>query len=484
MLKRRIPTIIGIVLLIAGALAGVMFINRSTGFLPRASPEYIPQKINLTNITDTSFTASWVTQEPAIGFVKYGENAGNLTTITVDERDQLTGDSGEYRTHYVSVLGLKPQTTYYFKLGSQGKRLYDNNGQSLSITTGPTLGDSPSADTVYGTIMTPAQTPAEGAIIYLSFPDSNKATPLSSLVKQNGSWALSLSTTRTADLTGFVQYDPQTTTLTFLSRSTINDDTTAVTTTALDQPVPVIILGTQQDFRNLPIDVAPSLSPENTPTPPPASKFSLTPVTVTEPKDDPTIVINTLPKNDLTIKDVQPEIQGKAPPGTALTITIHSSTIYTDSVNSDETGRWTWTPPGYLSPGEHTLSISYTDQQGILHTLSRTFIVEVAASAGNNLPAYTATPSAAIAPTYTPNPTNIPTRAPLPSATVKPTPSTAPTSIPIPSQKPTTRPTLIPSPSPTPHALPTAGTTIPTFTLILLGSFFCLIGILFTLIYA
>jgi hypothetical protein len=474
MLKKRIPTIIGLLLLAVGAFIGVVFVNQSTDFLPRASPEYIPQKIKVTNISDSGFVVSWVTQEPTIGFVKYGQKPGNLDITVVDERDQLTGDSGEYRTHYIPVLGLVPETTYYFKLGTHGKRLYDDNGQELSVTTGPTLGTPPPADAAYGVVMTPAQTPAEGALVYISFPEEIQATPLSALVKQNGNWAIGLSTARSKDLASFARYDPQNTTLNLLVYSTIQDDAVAITTTAITKPVPPITLGQTHNFTS---EVPPpdtslvTLQPEAlSPTPPPSSKFSLMPIVVTEPVTEKTLTIVVPAKQESVINDPQPNLGGTAPPGTTLTITLHSSQIYTDTVYADETGAWQWKPPGYLEPGEHAVTISYTDQQGILHTLSRSFTVAASSPPGGTLVNYSATPSATpkINPSSTPKPltTVTPPLYPTtqPTVTVKPTPTASPT----------VRPSTAPTPTP-PTALPDAGTGTPTLVLGLFG-LICLAG--------
>jgi hypothetical protein len=247
MLKHRIPTIIGLVLLIIGAFGGVLFMSQTTDFLPRASPAYIPQKINLTNVTDSGFVVSWLTQEPTIGFIQYGLDRNHLDTTVTDERDQLTGNSDLYRTHYVPILGLSPQTTYYFKLGSEGKKLYDDHGQELSVTTGPTLASAPPSDTAYGVVLTPASTSAEGALIYLSFPSELNLAPLSALVKQNGNWAINLSTVRSHNLSTYASYTPETQ-LQILVHSTLFDDASALTTVNLTQPVPPITLGQTHDF--------------------------------------------------------------------------------------------------------------------------------------------------------------------------------------------------------------------------------------------
>lgn len=458
MFKKRIPTLVGMLLLLVGAVAGVLFLDESTDFLPRAAPEYVPQKVKITNISDSSLTISWLTEEPSIGFIKLGSSADQLDTTVIDERDQLTGSSNEFRSHYITIQELKPSSTYYFKLGSHSKQLYDNNGDAFSITTGPPLSTAPSSDTAYGSIYTPAETPAEGAIVYLSLPG---ATPLSALVKKDGNWAVSLSVARSANLSNYVSYDLTGTPIDLLVQADNGDTSQVTTTTDNDQPVPDIILGENADYTgNEPV----YLQQETELTQDYESQFTLQELEVTDPDSDTTITIDTIPADDTIINQTQPELTGSAPPGIELIVTIHSSQVITGNIVVDTNGSWDWTPPRNLELGNHTITLSYADEEGILHTLSRSFIVQAAESIGDNLPQYEATPSA----TITPSPTQEPTPEITPSTTQSPTPS--PTSTPSPTPRPTAPATI--------SAIPVAGTTTPTIALFALGIIFLLSGLI------
>lgn len=440
---KRLTTLLGLVLILSGAVAGVLFVSRQTDFFPRARPEYIPQKVKVTNITDTGFTVSWFTAEPTIGFVKYGLNASDLSTTSNDERDQLTGDSGDFKTHYITVQGLKAATPYFFKLGSHGKQLYDNNGQAFTLTTAPAIEVSAVVDSIYGTVLTPAQTPAEGSLIYLSLPG---AVPISALVKQNGNWTVNLANVRALDLNSYVTYDPQTTAIDILVRDTDGNASEISATTANDQPVPTIVLGQES--------TSTTTSTNNGPLP--ESKFSLKPIVVTDPDSDTTIAITTPNQEGAVLNSIRPAFKGKAPANVTLAVTLQSMPVYTQSISADAAGNWSWTPPGSLTPGVHTLTIAYNDVDGILHTLTRSFTVQ-AASSGLT---YSATPSASLAPT----------NSPIPTATTRPTSTPRITAVPtLPTTPvPTNLTILSPSPIPTP-ALPGAGSTSPTFTLIFGG---------------
>lgn len=441
MLKKRIPTIVGLVLLVVGVIGGVMFINQGTNFLPRAAPEHVPQKVKITNLSESGFVVSWVTAEPSIGFIKYSDNPINLSQTAKDDRDQLSGTQGEYRTHYISLQNLKPNTTYYFKLGSQKEQLFDNNGQPFAISLPAATSDKPPADTAFGTILTAVDTPAEGAIIYLTI---DGATPLSALVKQNGSWAANLALARMqTNLAAFATYDPETTVINMLVQTNEGEPTTASTTTNNDQPVPTIIIGRSNVFNQ---SVAPTPNPTPHPSPesstdptsasnhnasaPTASestaassKFNLAPLSADSSQS---LTITTIPPNGI-ISSLQPEFSGKAPPNASLIISVHSTTAYTANVVADQSGRWRWLVPGQLEPGNHTISIAYTDADGKVHNIQRDFTINPITLQQVDL-AYAATPAA----TPTPAPTPTPTPTPTPKPTVTPAPTVTPTPTPTP----------------------------------------------------
>ena len=57
--NRKLPAIIGILLLVVGVGAGIFLVQNDTGFIPRATPEFAPQSLVVTNIAENSFTISY-----------------------------------------------------------------------------------------------------------------------------------------------------------------------------------------------------------------------------------------------------------------------------------------------------------------------------------------------------------------------------------------------------------------------------------------
>jgi len=201
--------------------------------------------VHITNIRDTTFTVSWITNSPSTGFVRYGTSPDNLNRIAYDVRGGGVSDD----THYVTISGLVPNTTYYFDVHS-GSIVDDNHGQHYRVTTGPTL-DLRTSDAVYGRVLrTDGRTPAEGTIVYVTLQDadgsgtSGSAAVLSSLVDRNGYWYVDLGNARTSDLSSYFLYSSSGDRL-HLEAEGAGDGTAALTVdTGNDSPAPDMVLRT------------------------------------------------------------------------------------------------------------------------------------------------------------------------------------------------------------------------------------------------
>lgn len=129
-------------------------------FFTYRSLKYKPYKVRVSNVTDSAFTVSWVTEEPMVGVVYYGDKdsflPGPLTGIgkskAVDDRDVSNAQTdcvsefnkeasknkddnftidiegydcnsvkvtkrGSYYTHHVTVQNLEAEKEYYFRVG-------------------------------------------------------------------------------------------------------------------------------------------------------------------------------------------------------------------------------------------------------------------------------------------------------------------------------------------------------------------------------
>src|SRR3989344_9318063 len=95
LLNKRLPTVLGLLLLIAGIGVGIFLVGTGTfGFLPKASPETTPKRLLVTNLTDSGFTISFITDSSTPGLLKLGTAENKLDQSIQDDRDQLTGSTG------------------------------------------------------------------------------------------------------------------------------------------------------------------------------------------------------------------------------------------------------------------------------------------------------------------------------------------------------------------------------------------------------
>lgn len=104
---------------VAALLVIVLLIN-----LPIVSALEI-SNVRAEDVTDTSVTIKWETDEPADSFLNYGKEKTDLKTI---------GDASTVTNHAMPVSELKPETAYYYSVKSNDK-VDDNSGSLYSFTT-------------------------------------------------------------------------------------------------------------------------------------------------------------------------------------------------------------------------------------------------------------------------------------------------------------------------------------------------------------
>ena len=212
--------------------------------------------VRTTNVRDTSFTVSWLTDVAGSGEVRYGTDPNHLNQTAYDKRGGATSDD----THYVIVNGLQPETTYYFDVVS-GSVTDDNHGMHYQITTGPIV-NLPSPDTVYGDVwQSDGSTPASGTIIYITLSDADgmgttgQAAPLSALVDSNGDWSTNLGNARTTDLSGLYLYSASGDSLRLEAVGAADGSACDIVDTGHDSPASDIVLDLSNCTTTWPINL-------------------------------------------------------------------------------------------------------------------------------------------------------------------------------------------------------------------------------------
>ena len=392
--NKKIPTIIGVLVLVLSLAVGVIAVQSKLFLRLGATQQATPQNVRIADISTNSFSVSWTTENQFTGFVKYGEGQNSLSQT---QPEQATAPGF---THLAKITNLKSQTPYYFKINSGGNE-YDNNGIVWQTQTAPENASPKKTTLVSGSVLTAASAPAKDALVYVSFGEN----VFSSQTSQNGSFIIPVN----ANL-------DESTVLEISVQAGPDGIASAQVFPANANPIPTIVLGQTYDFKNLPSGQE-SVNPEAQITAPEETS-SVSGFEIPAGTASPSSQIVTLDsiKDGETVNTTQPELLGNAPPATILTITVESELI-SEEITTPASGQWSWAVPNFLTPGNHKITITWKDAAGVTRTLIRNFVVSAAEG-----PAFEATPSA----TLTPTPSATPSR------TLSPTPTSSSSATPIP----------------------------------------------------
>lgn len=410
----RFPTILGIILLLVAISAGVYFSGSKVTLGSKASGGCNPQNVQITNLTHTGATVSFTTTSTCRANIDINNQTINdLKLETINNPDLAT------HIHYFEIKRLKEKTAYDFSIISGGNSF---NDATYKFTTGSTPSSTtPTSNIAWGKVFAKDGKTPGNAIVYLNIPG---AYPLSSIVTTNGNWSISLANSFNESKNNWFtpSVDPVNEDIVVISEDGVT--TQVVNTTARNNPVPNIIIGTNTLE-------APLTTPTEASTKTTGEFQSVTPVVSQKNIDI------TNPKEGDILNVSRPDFFGSAPANSRVIVEVHSAEAITSDTTADATGVWHWSPPSNLSPGEHTITVkSQNGATGLWETVTRKFTVLAAdntsgpsfEASGSATP--TLIPTATIVPTEAPTATPIPTeRVAKPSVSVKPpvTGNTAPT---------------------------------------------------------
>lgn len=415
--QKRIPTILGLGFLVVALIVGVLFIGQGAGvFAPRATAETTPKNVRITNVTDTTFTVSFMTDLETTSLVKYGTDANKTNLQIADDRVQLSVTNDKFKLHHITVKGLQPGTVYYYVIGTGGGALFDSNGSPFKISTAK-KGIPTAAKTIFGTVTTESGAPAEGAVVYIK---TDGAGDMSSLVTNIGSWAVPLSNARTPDGSAFATITEDSQLALVVQGVELKQTAQGSITVAEAHPVPTLTFGkglamaapaptpTTQPITSTatptpePAQATPTPTPDlDTPSASGSAKNASSSATRTAlgglsgsidasssanssgSATTPEVLTLNLAIETTTpviVTTQQPVITGKVKPNVKVTIEIHSDNEINDEVTSDSNGNFEVDLEELkenLDPGEHTITYSYIDPAtGEEVTETETFIVQ------------------------------------------------------------------------------------------------------------
>ncbi|HCM37331.1 MAG: hypothetical protein UV61_C0006G0144 [Candidatus Gottesmanbacteria bacterium GW2011_GWB1_43_11] len=392
----QIPTLVGILILLIGLGGAIYLIESGLRLSSRAQTSSEPREVTLANVTDSSFTVSWLTLEPVSGSIQYKETGLlGISQTALDIRDQ--NQTTQRYTHFVQVAGLKPQTRYEITLVS-GKQAYRNSGYQLvtgMILPAPTNPLPPA----FGTLLDKQNHPIAEALTSISFTGSQTLT---GLVKDNGSWVLPLGNLRSNDGNRyFLPAKSDLAQLFFVGKEGVSSITSTIAKTS---PLPPVRLGENYNFARLNQSRGVILAQ--------AQSFGNLSASV---NDDFTLI---LPQNNSAIPSSYPQFKGTGIPGKQVIITFTNTSTnspYSTQTVIPENGNWSWTPNTSLAPGTYSASAVSFNSKNEPQTKGVSFIV---LKSGTQVLG-DATPAASLVPSPSPvfNPSPSPSLTPSPSAT-------------------------------------------------------------------
>lgn len=412
--QKKIPTLLGLFILFIG-IAGTIYFDRYNHDV--TSLAQVPVKIedvHFSNISNSSFAVSWLTEIPTSGYVQISGENRNVTLV-----DDLDIDSTPRpRTaHYVTVRNLKESSSYNVKLISGKNCTQADSCQSFVQNTLPkesTINNLPPA---HGTLIISENKPADSAIIYIVIGNN---LPLSARTDSSGLWVVPFLNLRSQNTGEKLVLSDNDLVQISASFSPSQKSTAVIDLKSIRQnlTVPEMQLGNSYNFVDL-LTKKGMLANSQTQS-----------VLGIQTGKNNSIIDILFPFNDddVTI-DPQPRFRGIGPKGKEILITINSI-IQTGKTVVENNGTWSWRPTSPLSPGSHSITIGFNNNGQLLTVTKRFNILKSGERVLGD-----ATASATLTPTRIPSPT-----ATIVPATPIPTPTLILTSTPIPTTPPTTPP--------------------------------------------
>ena len=183
----RIPTLLGLVIILVGIIAGVFLVYKDTSLISKAAPDVKAQNISVTNILDSSATISFETGVDITSFITFGINSADEKTI-LDDRDSKNFQPR--KIHYFTIKSLIPNTIYQFKI-TTGK----HSSEILKFQTAKTETQQNGFSPVIGSVLSSGK-PVSDGVVYLILSE----TITQSALLKNGNFLIPLSLMRKKDL--------------------------------------------------------------------------------------------------------------------------------------------------------------------------------------------------------------------------------------------------------------------------------------------
>src|SRR3989344_2789610 len=244
----KIPTVLALPLIFVVFIGALYFINYFRDYSVQVPEGVTPQDVRITNITENSFTVSWLTNTKTSDFLVWGK-ANQLENVTGNNPQSFE------MIHYITITNLHPETAYSFKIISGGIE-FDNAGNLWLTKTAPVQPPPKHSQIISGLVTTESGLPVAKALVLVT---GDHLSPLATTTSESGNWFVPLSISRTENLLSYftVSEQPE---LTIFVHAGLEGIASANVDADNINPIPPIVIGQAQDFRDKSIVAPPEIT--------------------------------------------------------------------------------------------------------------------------------------------------------------------------------------------------------------------------------
>lgn len=457
---RRIPTLFALFLLVGGLTVTLFLLNQTTFVTTFANPALEPKNVTVTNISDTSVTIAFTTQEKSVAAIS--SPTLGAENLLFDNRDAT--EKKAYYSHQITIPNLSENSEVTYKILSGGKTYPEDESEFFTARTSSKIFGIPSSSSMKGVVILPDSTPASDTLILVT---PEKGSVISAITNDKGEYEIPALLLKNLSATSYLNIEDSILLSIQALFKELQSDVSMVFIP--NGTVPLISLSQNYQF----------IAETN-------EEFTATPSSLfTEPDAQISNKVQILsPSKDQSFIDAQPQLRGTAVPNAIVKIYIDGNKN-TAQVRSSPNGNWSYRPSIPLAVGEHIVAIESVNLAGVVQRVTQSFSIF---ASGTQI-AQSATPSATLTitptsgPTTSPTTTLTPTTEISPSITIGPTTSPTPTTISV-TSIPIGAPTeavvsTTPNPTsfvPTKIPLPPTGITEQSIALTALGILFIVAG--------
>ncbi len=186
--KFRIPTLLGLGLILTGIIAGVFLVLKDQPFFAKADLNTKPEPI-VSNVLSDSVTISFLTDAPLPAFVTFGVTSAREQNVR-DDKDTDTPPAPR-QIHYFTLKNLESETNYQYKINVGG---YISDALPFKTAKKESLQNG--FNPVIGTVSF-NKAPLNQGLVYLAISDADIQ---SALITNNGNFLIPLTFMRKLDL--------------------------------------------------------------------------------------------------------------------------------------------------------------------------------------------------------------------------------------------------------------------------------------------